>query len=195
MYRQRDEWFPLSRVVAVVHPTRRVIAYHLLWSDDVHGAWIPFTIPTDEEIVWVGYDPSGAPTEVWTYWHGLILHTPWKGRQVEINVQWGKHGSMPRGLIESGLPRLHTLNSFYAFAWIALPDIWLGNASRRGPWCFCHGYGRYRAFTEPLPLAGRVDAVIEAVDPRPGLRAVFGSLYSEKPWWPWKRGAEVKGVT
>ena len=43
LYLQRDEAFPLSRIVAVVHPSRSVIAYHLLWRDDVHGAWIPFT--------------------------------------------------------------------------------------------------------------------------------------------------------
>ena len=29
LFLQRDEWFPLDRVVAVLHPTRRVIAYHL----------------------------------------------------------------------------------------------------------------------------------------------------------------------
>ena len=37
LYLQRDERFPLSRVVGVVHPTKRVIAYHLLWRDDVNG--------------------------------------------------------------------------------------------------------------------------------------------------------------
>ena len=47
LYIQRDEWFPLERVVAVVHPSRRIIGYHLLWKDDVHGSWIPFTVPTD----------------------------------------------------------------------------------------------------------------------------------------------------
>ena len=77
LYLQRDERFPLSRVVAVIHPAKRIIAYHLLWRDDVNGSWIPFTVATDQEIVWVGYDQSGAPTEVWTYWHGTILHTPW----------------------------------------------------------------------------------------------------------------------
>src|SRR5687767_6738293 len=50
LYLQPDEWFRLERVVAVVHPERRIIAYHLLWRDDVHGAWLPFTIPTDQEI-------------------------------------------------------------------------------------------------------------------------------------------------
>src|SRR5688500_12433218 len=60
LFLQRDEWFSLERVVAVVHPTRPVIAYHLLWRDDAHGSWIPFTVPTDQEIVWVGHDSTGA---------------------------------------------------------------------------------------------------------------------------------------
>src|SRR5215210_281387 len=72
LYLQPDETFPLSRVAAVVHPARPIIAYHLLWRDDVHGAWLPFTIPTDEEVVWVGYDSTKAPTDIWTFWHGRI---------------------------------------------------------------------------------------------------------------------------
>lgn len=36
LYLQRDEWFPLVRLVAVVHPSRPVIAYHLLRRDDAH---------------------------------------------------------------------------------------------------------------------------------------------------------------
>src|SRR5687768_6004685 len=63
---QRDEWFELSRIVAVVHPTRPIIAYHLLWRDDVNGSGIPFTVPTDEEIVWIGYDSTTRkPTDMW----------------------------------------------------------------------------------------------------------------------------------
>ena len=107
LYVQRDEWFPLERVVAVVNPARPVIAYHLLWRDDVHGSWIPFTVPTDEEVVWVGYDSSHAPTDIWTYWHGRVLHADWRDRgQVAIDVQWGKHGSLPHRTIESDLPGL-----------------------------------------------------------------------------------------
>ena len=85
LYLQRDETFPLERVVAVLHPTRSVIAYHLLWRDDVHGSWIPFTVPTDEEVLWVGYDSTYAPTDVWTYWHGQILHAFWPKSQVAID--------------------------------------------------------------------------------------------------------------
>lgn len=185
LYVQRDEWFPLERVAAVLHPTRRIIAYHLLWQDDVNGSWIPFTVATDEEVVWVGYDSSRAPTDLWTYWHGTLLHADWRSRgQVAIDVQWGKHGSMPHGLIESDLPSIKKLNDFYAFTWLSLPDIWLGNLTRRGPWCFCHGYARYRDFSRELPLAGRLDVVIKAEDARAALGVVFGRRYSDKTPWP-----------
>lgn len=185
LYVQRDEWFPLERVVAVIHPSRPVIAYHLLWRDDVNGSWIPFTVATDEEVIWVGFDSTRAPTHVWTYWHGTLLGTDWRQRgQVAIDVQWGKHGSLPHGLKESDLPGLKKLNGFYAFTWLGLPDMWLGNLTRRGPWCFCHGYGRYREFSRPMALSGKLDAVIRANDAREGLAAVFGKPYSQKTPWP-----------
>ena len=185
LYIQRDEWFPLERVVAVVHPTRPLIAYHLLWRDDVHGSWIPFTVPTDEEVVWVGYDSTKAPTDLWTFWHGKLLHTEWRDRgQVAIDVQWGKHGSLPHRTIESDLPLTRKLNLFYAFVWIGLPDIWLGNLTRKGPWCFCHGYGRYRDFSKVMPISDRLDAVVRAEDATPALIAVFGRPYSKKRPWP-----------
>jgi len=185
LYVQRDEWFPLERVVAVIHPVRPVIAYHMLWKDDVNGSWIPFTVPTDEEVIWVGYDATWAPTDLWTYWHGTLLHTPWRDRgQVAINVQWGKHGSLPHGVIESDLPSPKKLNDFYAFTWLGLPDMWLGNLTRRGPWCFCRGYGRYRDFSRQLPLSGRLDAIVRSEDAREALGAVFGRPYSRKTPWP-----------
>jgi hypothetical protein len=185
LYVQRDEWFPLDRIVAVLHPTRRVIAYHLLWRDDVHGSWIPFTVPTDEEIVWVGYDTTRAPTDIWTFWHGNVLHTEWKDRgQVATDVQWGKHASMPHGMVESDLPTWKKLNLFYAFAWIGLADIWLGNMTRRGPCCFCHGYARYRDYSRQILLATRLDAILRAEDPTDALTAVFGRPYSRKRQWP-----------
>jgi hypothetical protein len=183
LYVQRDERFPLERVVAVLHPEKRIIAYHLLWRDDVHGAWIPFTKATDQEIVWIGYDSTFAPTEMWTYWHGKILHTNWEHRTALVDVQWGKHGSLPRGVVESDLPRSGKLPSFYLFSWIGLWDTLLGRLSRPGPVCFCHGYGRYREYTRPILLGARLDVIAALVDPHPVLSAVFGR-YSEKPPWP-----------
>lgn len=186
LYLQPDESFRLSRSVAIVHPDSQIVAYHLLWRDDAHGAWIPFTVPTDEEIVWVGYDSTLAPTRIWTYWHGTIVTTAWPHRQVAVDVQWGKHGSLPHGTIPGDLPLLRSLPLFYTFTW-ALPDYWLGRLDRKGPLCFCHGYARYTQFTRTEPLAPQLDAVVVAEDPRPALHAVFGARYSEKPAWPWSR--------
>jgi hypothetical protein len=185
LYLQRDETFPLSRVVAVVHPTKRLIAYHLLWRDDVMGSWVPFTVPTDQELVWVGYDSTGAPTDIWTYWHGRILHADWRGKgQVLVDVQWGKHGSMPRGTVPWTLPKGRTLDVYYFMGWLALPDYWLGNLTRSGPWCFCHSFRRYQEFTRPLALAQRIDVIVRTDEPDPVLRAVFGERYSGKDPWP-----------
>ena len=185
LYTQRDEPFTIERVVAVLHPTQRVIAYHLLWRDDAHGAWVPFGKPTDQEVVWIGYDAQGSPSEVWTYWHSTILHTDWRGKgRVAIDVQWGKHGSMPRGMRTMDLPFAKSLDVFYLLAWIGLPDLWLGNTARPGPWCFCHGYNRYASFTEPIDLASRVNAVVRSIDPRAALVSVFSREYANKPHWP-----------
>ena len=190
LYLQRDEWFPLERVVAVVHPTRPVIAYHLLWRDDINGSWIPFTVPTDEEIAWVAYDATHAPTDIWTYWHGKILHADWRGRgQPALEVQWGKHGSLPLGVLEGDLPGIRKLNDFYAFTWLSLPDIWLGRLTRRGPLCFCRGYKRYRTFDRSLLVGNRIDLVVRAEDATKALEAVFGTPYSRKIAWPAFAGA------
>lgn len=183
LYLQRDEEFPLSRAVAVVHPTKPIIAYHLLWRDDAHGSWIPFTVPTDQEIVWVGYDRTGAPVDVWTYWHGDILHTAWPRAQVAIDVQWGKHGSLPRAVRESDLSRWRKLNLYFAATRFLLPDLLLGRIQRKGPVSFPYGYDRYRDYSKVLVLSERIDAVVRTADPDRVLQAVFGD-YSQKPYWP-----------
>jgi hypothetical protein len=184
LYLQRDERFRLERAVAVLHPERHIIAYHLLWQDDAHGAWLPFTKGTDQEILWVGYDGTGAPTVLWTYWHGAILHADWRGKgQIVANVQWGKHGTLPRGVEEADLPALQSLTSFYLTAWV-IPDLWLGSLVREGPRCFCHGLARYRQFTMPVVLGRRLDAIVRTANPDRALSVVFGGDYSRKPEWP-----------
>ena len=191
LYLQRDEKFPLTRAVAAVHPTERVIAYYLLWRDDVHGSWVPFTIPTDEEVVWVGYDSTLAPTDLWTYWHGTLLHADWRGKgQLIIDVQWGKHGSLPHRTRYATLPKTKMINSFYALTIFGIWDMWLGNLTRKGPWCFCHSFARYLDFSRPLWLNERLDAVVRTTNPDETLRAVFGRKYSEKPFWPWGKHAQ-----
>jgi hypothetical protein len=190
LYVQRDEYFPLERVVAVVHPERPIIAYVLLWQWDVHGQWLPWTKSSDEEEVWVGYDPeTHAPTDVWTYWHGNILHTDWTNRgQPAIDVQWGKHGSLPRGVVESDLPHSQSLNMMYALDFVLLPDIWMGKLIHGGPWGFFHGYGRYREFSRVMPLDQRLNVVLSTDDPAKELESLLGHRYSHKASWPALRG-------
>jgi hypothetical protein len=186
LYLQRDEYFPLDRVVAVLHPSRPIIAYALAWRWDVHGQWVPWSKTSDAEEVWVGYDlATSEPTDLWTYWHGTIVHTPWrnKGRPA-VSVDWGTHGSLPHGLIESDLPRMKKLNVLYALKFVLLPDIWMGKLVHGGPWGFFHGYARYRDFSRVLPLSEQLSAVVRTKDPGPALHAVFGSGYAEKPGWP-----------
>lgn len=185
LYLQPDEWFPLDRAVAVVHPTRPIIAYHLLWRDDVHGSWIPFTVPTDEELIWVGYDSTRAPTDLWTFWHGKILHADWRGHGTPaVNVQWGKHGSLPHGIIESDLPAFRTLNAFYLYSFLGLPDILLGKLTRPGPSGFFHSYTRYRDFSRTMRLGDSLDVVVRMENAHDALAAVFGKPYSNKIQWP-----------
>ena len=193
LYLQRDEPFPLDRVVAVVHPTRPIIAYHLLWRHDVNGQWAPWAKPSDEELVWVGYDPNThSPTELWTYWHGSVLHTPWRDKgPPAIDVQWGKHGSMPRGVEPTDLPANKTLKAFYNYEIALVPDIVLGKLVHGGPWGFFHSFNRYKDFSKVLPLADKIDLVVKTEDPRTALHAVFGRTYSNKKLWPNVNAAAV----
>jgi hypothetical protein len=96
-----NEFFPLKDVVAILHPDKPVIAYHLFWDDDL--GFPSDNDPCDHEVVWVEYEPTTQRvTRVWTYWHGRIVSTdaaaadanahggrPW------IGVEWGFHGSIP----------------------------------------------------------------------------------------------------
>ncbi|HYD85791.1 MAG TPA: hypothetical protein VEA63_17105, partial [Opitutus sp.] len=69
------EFFPLKDIVAIVHPDRPVIAYHLFWDDDI--GYPADNEPCDHEIVWVEYDPATRViVQVWTYFHGRVVSTP-----------------------------------------------------------------------------------------------------------------------
>jgi hypothetical protein len=96
-------------------------------------------------------------------------------------------------VVHGATQQKQTLNTFYALSWIGLPDIWLGDLTRRGPFCFCHGYKRYRDFSKLLPLGPRIDLVVRADDASDALAEVFGRPYSKKPAWP-KDTVEGRGV-
>ncbi len=91
-----EEPFPLRDVVAIHHPTRALIAYHLFWADDID--FPEDNDPTDHEVLWVSYEPiSGRPLEISTYFHGTILRGAAHGDHPRVAVEWGKHGTLPVG--------------------------------------------------------------------------------------------------
>lgn len=97
----RTEPFGLRDMVAVIHPTRPWIAYHLLWDDDID--YPDDNDPSDHEVVWVQLDPErGHILSYYTYFHGRELKAPSEAVAVaqqtgrpSVVVQWGKHGTMP----------------------------------------------------------------------------------------------------
>lgn len=99
----RAEPFALRDVVAIIHPDAPIIAYHLLWDDDID--YPDDNEPSDHEVVWVRYRRDGTLDRFWTYFHGRILDggaealrdAASHGMRPAVFVQWGKHGSMPVG--------------------------------------------------------------------------------------------------
>ncbi|MGH9936236.1 MAG: hypothetical protein ACREAM_08320, partial [Blastocatellia bacterium] len=87
---------------AILHPSERLVAYHLFWEDDID--FPEDNDPCDHELVWVKYSADKNSIEnVLTYFHGRILEggqaaindARAHGMRPRVNVQWGKHGSLP----------------------------------------------------------------------------------------------------
>lgn len=104
IYVTASEFFPLKDFAVILHPTARLIAYHFFWDDDID--FPEDNDPCDHELMWVRYSPDRISIEaVWTYFHGRILtggeaalsDARRNRMRPRVNVQWGKHGSMPAG--------------------------------------------------------------------------------------------------
>ncbi len=104
VYTTPDEPFPLKDAAAVLHPSERLIAYHFFWEDDID--FPEDNDPCDHEVVWIQFSPDRQSIErFWTYFHGRILEAGEDAlrdarrheMRARVNVQWGKHGSMPLG--------------------------------------------------------------------------------------------------
>jgi hypothetical protein len=104
IYTTSSEYFPLKDFAAILHPTERLIAYHLFWEDDID--FPEDNDPCDHELIWVQYSSDKSSIEnTWTYFHGRILtasETALRDARAHamrprVNVQWGKHGSLPAG--------------------------------------------------------------------------------------------------
>lgn len=104
LYVNAAEFFPLKDFAVILHPEKRLIAYHLFWEDDID--FPEDNDPCDHELMWVEYAADGQTlSRLWTYFHGQILiggkealeEARAHRMRPRINVQWGKHGSMPVG--------------------------------------------------------------------------------------------------
>lgn len=103
LYTTEKEPFKLKDLVVVIHPSERLIGYHLVWEDDID--FLIDNDPGDHEIVWIQYDEAQERVEqVWAYWHNKFLQTREAvedanshDSRVAIYVQWGKHGSLLKG--------------------------------------------------------------------------------------------------
>lgn len=106
------EFFPLKDIVAIVHPDKSLIGYHLLWDDDI--AYPSDNDPCDHEIVWVEYDAATQQvTRVLTYFHGAIQTNPAAAEDANahggrpwIGIEWGFHGSVPWQGLAATTPKL-----------------------------------------------------------------------------------------
>ncbi|MCZ8511874.1 hypothetical protein O9H85_05445 [Paenibacillus filicis] len=104
------EIFPLKDVVAVHHPFRPLIGYHLFWEDDYD---FPDDYePCDHEEIWVEYDPAeGTVTKVLTFFHSYVIESQdaveearENGGRPIVRIEWGKHGSLLKGWEELTIP-------------------------------------------------------------------------------------------
>ena len=104
LFTTATEFFPLKDFAVILHPTERLIAYHLFWEDDID--FPEDNDPCDHEVIWVKYsEDKNSIEKILTYFHGRILEGGEEaindarihGMRPRVNIQWGKHGSLPVG--------------------------------------------------------------------------------------------------
>lgn len=117
-----DERFELKDLVVVLHPREPLIAYHLVWQDDID--FLTDNDPGDHEIVWIRYnkDKKNTVERAWAYWHEKFPCSKTSvdkanrdDARINVFVQWGKHGSLLDGWEEvinvNGVPSVEELET------------------------------------------------------------------------------------
>lgn len=104
LYVTPSEPFELKDVAAIIHPDQPIIVYHLFWEEDID--YPNDNDPCDHEVIWVELTTHREKVKnVYAYFHGRIIKAEAEAvREANahqtgpgINVQWGKHGSLPHG--------------------------------------------------------------------------------------------------
>jgi hypothetical protein len=147
--------FELRDVVAIQHPSKPWIAYHLMWGDDID--YPEDNDPVDHEVVWVKFnETTGAAEELAVYFHGAIFRKAVEDSRPTFGVEWGKHGSvlLPIERFEGGQElranwrRLNREGT-------RLPNHPL---ARAWPKSYSKSYSKYTQFRIPLDLGERLSS-------------------------------------
>ena len=189
------EFFPLKDIVAVIHPDRPIIAYHLFWDDDID--FPADNEPADHEIVWVEYDPSSkVVTQISAYLHGYIAHgegaaedANTHGGRPWIGVEWGKHGSLPWDAADGAEGAGQVLHH----NWTALHTQGRQKQdhplSRGWPLKFTGDFAAYKDFSvavDPRPLLAERKLIIVSRWPNAVINQhCLRYNFAPKTEWPW----------
>lgn len=191
LYLHPEEPYHIMGVIAVFHPTRSLIAYHVFFDDDAFLAGRGKSL--DHEIVWIEYDPVALKvTDVFTLWHRTVLRsglplmdttTP-EGR-ARIDVQWGQHGMLPFGWRElvTARPKLE-LRMHYELVHNVNR---VPKASTTKPAVFFGGsYDEYIEFSVPIDAADYIHEpdVVRAEHSLEHIKSRMGRTLILKKEWP-----------
>jgi hypothetical protein len=187
-----DEPYGIADVVAVFHPSRPLIGYHVFFVNDVVRPHDGERF--DHEIVWVEYDAvSLKVADVSTYWHRTVLRTraciaeaQSSSQRPIVDVQWGQHGMLPLGWEALRTTRPHLeLRLNYSMVHRSERSVF---PTHESPVVFDGTYDDYVRFTEPVELAGFVDRNSVAVAGRPQdvLEGRIAAVFARKKNWPYQ---------
>jgi hypothetical protein len=186
-----EEPFRVVSVLAVFHPSRPLIAYHVFFEDDAFLAGRGKRL--DHEIAWVEYDPvTLAVTDVFALWHRAILRTQRclmeakaESQHPHLDVQWGQHGLLPSGWKTRATirPKLELAIHFQLMRFINhLPKT----STVRPVVAFRGSYAEYLVFTEEVQTATyiRREDVVVTEHPLEYIRSRVGQSFLSKQEWP-----------
>jgi hypothetical protein len=110
-----DEIFPLKDAAAVLHPSERLIAYHLFWEDDID--FPDDNDPSDHELVWVQFSPDRQSVErFWTYFHGRFWRPARRLRDASLRDAAARQ--------RNGVTRIDAVRMGIDVHRLAIPAIW-----------------------------------------------------------------------
>ena len=187
-----SEPYRVEEVVAVFHPERSLIGYHVFFTSDVvrpHAG-----TRYDHEIVWVTYDPVTLKIiDAHTYWHRTVLRTnacvleaQRSSQRPIIDVQWGQHGMLPFGWQSLRTTRPFVeLKVHYNLVRYAAVDRFPNDVE---PLAFPGTYDDYVRFTGLVDLAALIhhDGVAVAISPKLAFRDLLADEFAEKKNWPYQ---------